>query len=159
MRVDSINDLPPALRQQAVDQLLKQQTQNTEDDRNIGKAKPSKYNNNPADRNGIKFDSKKEAARFDYLVMLQKAGAIRELKLQCDFTLWEAFTKTDGERVRAMRYRADFCYERKTDPGVNGNSYWVRVVEDVKSRATRTKDYIIKKKAMENILGISIQEV
>ena len=64
--------------------------------------------------------------------MLQ-AGLIRELRLQQDFTLQEAYTTPDGRRIRAIRYCADFCYERKTQTG------WEKIVEDVKSRATRTQ--------------------
>ena len=74
-----------------------------------------KYHNQKAVRyvgdNAIRFDSQKEARRFDELMLLQKAGKIRELKLQVDFTLQEAYTMPDtGNRVRAIRYRADFTY-------------------------------------------------
>ena len=74
-----------------------------------------KYRNRKAERyvgdNAIRFDSQKEARRFDELILLLKAGKIRELKLQVDFTLQEAYTMPDtGNRVRAIRYRADFTY-------------------------------------------------
>ncbi len=51
------------------------------------------------------------------------------MRLQQDFTLQEAYTTPDGRRIRAIRYCADFCYERKTQNG------WEKIVEDVKSRA------------------------
>ena len=94
-----------------------------------------RYHNEKTENSGIRFDSKKEAARFDTLRLRMAAGEIRNLKLQQDFTLQEAYTLPNGERVRAIRYRADFCYEE-----FNQEKRWVPVVEDVKSRATRTRE-------------------
>lgn len=54
---------------------------------------------------------------------------------------------------------ADFSYERPTEPDQNGYIHWVYVVEDVKSKATRTEKYKIKKKLMLECLGIAIEEV
>lgn len=76
----------------------------------------NKYGNKKAVRNGITFDSQKEAARYDQLMLRLCAGEIRDLKLQPEFTLQEAFTTPLGERVRAIKYRADFAYERPTEP-------------------------------------------
>lgn len=126
--------------------------------------KPRKYHNQPVDRlmpkgRKLHFDSKKEARRYDELMLLLRAGKIRNLKLQPQFTLQEAYIKPDGERVRATRYKADFSYERPTEPDANGQVYWVPVVEDVKSRATRTRLYLDKKKRMLERFGISVQEV
>lgn len=56
-----------------------------------------------------------------------------------------------GRRVRAIRYRADFTYHE----GAKG----VQVVEDVKSRATRTREYAVKKKLLKDRFGIDITEV
>ena len=63
----------------------------------------------------------------------------------------EAYTDTEGRRVRAIRYRADFTYHE----GAQG----VQVVEDVKSRATRTREYAMKKKLLKDRFGIDITEV
>ena len=52
----------------------------------------NKYGNKKAVRNGITFDSQKEAARYDQLMLRLCAGEIRDLKLQPEFTLQEAFT-------------------------------------------------------------------
>lgn len=101
------------------------------------------------DRGKIRFDSKKEARRYDALLVLLAAGAIAELKIQPEFTLTEAYTTPEGERVRAWRYRADFSYKR------NG----VLIVEDVKSSATRTRVYINNCKMMREKYGIEVQEV
>ena len=50
----------------------------------------------------------KEARRFDFLIERERRGEIRDLRLQVDFTLQEAYTDMEGHRVRAIRYRADF---------------------------------------------------
>ena len=46
-----------------------------------------KYHNTKVIYNGIKFDSKKERARFITLKQLEKAGIIKELELQPKFLL------------------------------------------------------------------------
>ena len=107
----------------------------------------------------VDFDSKKEARRYDELVAMLQAGQIRELKLQPQFTIQEAFTTPEGRRVRAIRYQADFSYERPTAPDVTGEIHWLKVVEDVKSRATKTRVYEIKKKLLQEKFGIEIREV
>ena len=86
-------------------------------------------------------------------------GQIRELKLQPQFTIQEAFTTPEGRRVRAIRYQADFSYERPTAPDVTGEIHWLKVVEDVKSCATKTRVYEIKKKLLQEKFGIEIREV
>lgn len=65
----------------------------------------------------------------------------------------------EGRRVRAIRYQADFSYERPTAPDVTGEIHWLKVVEDVKSRATKTRVYEIKKKLLQEKFGIEIREV
>lgn len=114
----------------------------------------AKYGNKKTVRNGITFDSQKEAARYDALMLLLAVGEIRDLKLQPEFTLQEAFTTPDGERVRAVKYRADFSYKRRVREGVD--TRWERVVEDVKG--FRTKDYELKRKLMLG-LGIKVTEL
>ena len=127
----------------------------------VGKAqrKKRKYHNEPTVSHGITFDSKKEARRYEELLLMLKAGTIRRLKLQVDFTLQEAYTTPEGERVHAMRYRADFAYERPTRPDAAGVVYWIPVVEDVKSNATATDKYKIKKKLMLEKFNITVKEV
>lgn len=135
--------------------------------------KPRKYRNQPTERiagdgKTIKFDSKREAARYDELMLMLKSGQIRDLRLQQNFTLQEAYTLPDGTRVRSIVYKADFCYELLTehkclvDGGVVYETCqdWVKVVEDVKGgKATQTKVYAMKKKMMRDKYGITIQEV
>ena len=106
--------------------------------------------------------------------MLKRAerfGLICDLRLQQNFTLIEGFTKPDGERVRAVVYKADFTYrvaKSRTHPAAVFNAtdmkYWAGmeqgalVIEDVKSVGTRTRVYINKKKMMAQ-KGYTIREV
>ena len=154
----NLSDLPPKYQQQAVEKYMKQQkrrgpvppaaaVQNTD--------RAAKYRNTPTERvtaSGavLRFDSQTEARRYDHLTLRQQAGEIHDLRLQVDFTLQEAYTDQEGRRVRAIRYRADFTY-RERDGRL--------VVEDVKSKPTRTREYLIKRKLMKERRGIDITEV
>ncbi len=119
--------------------------------------KRSKYGNRKVVRDGIKFDSEREATRFAELKVLRAMGRIRDLRLQANFTLVEGYTTIEGKRIKPMVYRADFTYERATEPDRNGTVYWLREVEDAKG--TKTKDYLLKKKLMQDKYGITIREV
>lgn len=119
--------------------------------------KRSKYGNRKVVRDGIKFDSEREAERFGELKVLQAMGKIRNLRLQANFTLVEGYKTIDGERIKPMVYRADFTYERATEPDCRGTVYWLREVEDAKGM--KTKDYLLKKKLMQDKFGITIREV
>ena len=154
----NLSDLPPKYQQQAMEKYIKQQTRrgpmpSAADAQDPGK--PMKYRNNPTERvtpSGavLRFDSQKEARRYDHLILRQQAGEIRDLRLQVDFTLQEAYTDQEGRRIRAIRYRADFTYKER-----DGRL----VVEDVKCRPTRTREYLIKRKLMKEQRGIDITEV
>ena len=101
-----------------------------------------KYNNKKATRtqNSIefKFDSKAEAAYFDYLVAKQKAGKIKAFSTQPQFVLTGGFViRTDKtkSKVPGLLYTADFR--------IFENDGTETVVE-VKGQVT--KDYTIRKK-------------
>lgn len=113
--------------------------------------KPKKYHNNKTELDGILFDSKKEAERYAELKMLQDYGQIHDLMLQVPFELIPT-QKDENNRVieRACTYVADFTYIDK-----NGK----RIVEDVKSEATKTRLYGVKRKLMLYVHGIRITEV
>ena len=124
--------------------------------------KKNKYRNEKTVRimpNGEEheFHSKKEAERYDALMLLQKAGEIRTLKLQVRYCLQEAYTTFEGERVKSIDYIADFVYERRTAPDNYGQRYWLPVVEDVKGM--RTRDYALKAKLFRSRYGFAIREV
>ncbi len=123
------------------------------------KARESKYRNQPTTVNGIRFDSRKEANRYMELMALQQAGKIRKLRLQVQYTLQESYITDTGKRVRAIRYVADFAYERAALPDCTGESRWIPVVEDVKSRPTKTAQYEMKKKLLQERFNLTITEV
>lgn len=125
----------------------------------VGKTKAPKYHNQPDSRGNLRFDSKKEARRYDELILMLKAGQIRNLRLQQQYTLQESYITETGERVRAIHYVADFAYERPTAPDKYGTVFWLPVVEDVKSRATKTAQYEMKKKLLRERFNLTITEV
>lgn len=80
-----------------------------------------KYHNVPTEVDGIKFPSKGEARRWFELKLLEKGGAIKDLKRQVRFDL----TGRRGSKVGI--YTLDFAYLE------NGRS----VVEEFKGFAAR----------------------
>ena len=111
----------------------------------------SKYRNQKTTLDGVTFDSRKEAERWAELKLLERAGEISFLQRQVNFTLIPKQTR-DGKVIeRPVTYKADFTY-RDNESGLD-------VVEDVKSQATKTREYIIKRKLMLWEYGIEIKEV
>ena len=98
-----------------------------------------KYRNQKTAVNGITFDSKKEAARYGELKILERAGKIKELKLQVKYDL-----AVNGLKI--CSYKSDFTYFEEGQ----------QITEDVKGMKTRV--YEIKKKLMKAIHGIEIRE-
>jgi hypothetical protein len=103
----------------------------------------SKYGSVKTELDGITFDSKAEAKRYAELKILARGGLISDLKLQPKFPL-----EVNGLVVAT--YIADFSYRAGTQ-GL--------VIEDVKSEATKTPVYNLKKKLMKALHGIEIVEV
>ena len=79
------------------------------------------------------FDSKKEQRRYQELILLERAGEIKNLQRQKEIILQPSFKK-DGKTYRAITYRADFYYEQ------NGR----QVLEEVKGFETEV--WKLKKK-------------
>ena len=123
------------------------------------------YNVKTKTSDGTVFDSMKEARRWEQLLLLQKAGKISSLQRQVSYELlpnqyetYERYSKSgkrlkDGTRLveRKVEYVADFVYADAETGAL--------VVEDTKSPATRTKDFVIKRKLMYAVHGIKIKEV
>lgn len=123
----------------------------------------NKYGNKKIITQDGTFDSRKEYFRFKELSLLEKAGAIQELKRQVKYVLIPAQREPSKEVYKKgekkgqpkpgrvieneCSYYADFVYE------LNGET----VVEDTKG--FKTKEYIIKRKLMLWIHGVSIREV
>jgi hypothetical protein len=102
----------------------------------------NKYNAKKTYVDGIAFDSKKEAKRYQELKLLERGGVISDLDCQVKF---ELIPKQEGERP--CYYVADFVYTE------NGK----KVVEDVKG--FRTDIYKLKRKLMLWVHGIRVVEV
>lgn len=70
----------------------------------------AKYHNRKVTRDGETFDSVKEYRRFCELRLLERAGAVTDLRRQVKFELIPA-QRIDGKVVeRACSYVADFVY-------------------------------------------------
>ena len=121
----------------------------------------NKYHNRKVKtRDGLVHASKREARRWNELLLLERAGQIKDLQRQVKFVLITAQREqgTIGKRggikkgkliERECNYIADFVYiDTKTEK---------MVVEDTKG--CRTKDYIIKRKLLLWVHGIRIKEI
>lgn len=155
-----IDRLSPAAQKQILDKLRAQQGEKIAAE----PEKRSKYGARKATRTTesgatITFDSQKEARRYDELLLMQQAGRIQGLRLQPQYTLQESYVTPEGERIRAIRYVADFSYQERRLGAGGVNESWYKVVEDVKSTATRTREYELKRKMMMDLRGIRIREV
>lgn len=109
----------------------------------MSKQRRAKYGNVRTTIDGISFASKREAERYGQLKILERAGEVRNLRLQVPFPL-----RVAGELV--CTYVADFAYEDR-------RLGWTEVVEDAKG--VRTREYAIKRKLMRAVHGVEIREV
>ena len=114
----------------------------------LAKPKPSKYRNRKTVVDGIAFDSAKEAKRWCELLLLERAGEIRNLRRQTKYRL-----DVNGKFIG--HYKDDFSYDKDDKRLV---ICW-RIVEDVKSKATRTPVYRLKKRLMLACHAITVTEV
>ena len=96
-----------------------------------------KFNAITTQRNGFKFDSKKEAAYYDQLMMLQRNGDVVFFLRQVPFHLPGNIT-----------YRVDFQVFL-----ADGS------VEFIDVKGMRTPQYIAKKKMVEALYPVEIMEV
>lgn len=125
----------------------------------------NKYGNRKITRDGETFDSAKEYRRYNELLLLERAGAIRGLERQVAFELipaqyeevctGEYYKRGDrkGEPKmkqicveKAVTYYADFVYFEGDE----------KIVEDAKG--FMTPEYKIKKKLLLYLFGIKIRE-
>ena len=108
----------------------------------------SKFGNKKTLVDGVWFDSKKEAARYQDLKLLQAAKIIRNLMVQQVFELVPSVV-LNGRKRPPVRYKADFTYFDDTKGGAF-------VVEDTKG--FRTEGYKIKRHLMKAVHGIEVLE-
>ena len=106
--------------------------------------RPHKYHAQPTTIDGIRFDSKKEATRYGWLLYRQKIGEIRDLRYQVRYSITVTNLQT-GELRDVAAYVADFEYFDVAADHV--------ITEDVKGM--RTALYRLKKKLVEAQYGPS----
>jgi hypothetical protein len=95
------------------------------------KKQGTKYNNIITVIDGITFDSKKEARRYQDLKLLQRAGEIKSFDRQVWYTLRPAFIDNEGKKHQAWAYVADFVLHLPDG---------TKIIEDVKGgNATKTR--------------------
>lgn len=102
----------------------------------------SKYHNQRTEHKGIQFDSRKEKARYQELLYMERAGLISNLELQPRYDL------VVNEHKLGF-YRGDFRYVDVATGAV--------VLEDCKG--VRTAVYMLKKKLVKALYGVEISEV
>lgn len=66
-----------------------------------------KYSAIPTEVRGIRFASKKEAKRYQELLLMKAQGIIKDIELQPSYLLQEGFER-NGKKHRPINYRADF---------------------------------------------------
>ena len=105
-------------------------------------SKTNKYHNKKIIIDGIKFDSKKEGNYYLKLKMLEKAGKIKDLKLQVPFLLLNTI-KYKNKTYSKVQYYADFQY-------LDVETGKIKII-DVKSEITKKdKVYRLKIKMLLN---------
>lgn len=107
-----------------------------------GVEKRSKYGNKKCEEDGYVFDSAKELRRYRELKILQRTKAISALRVHPVIPL-----RVGG--VVVCEYEPDFDYNCGDD----------MVIEDVKSKPTKTPVYVIKRKLLFAIYGVEVKEI
>jgi len=116
--------------------------------------KPNKYHATVVHVDGLRFDSMREAARYKELQVLIAAGEITDLEIHPGFPLMVLELGHDGPPLilhTIGMYHADFKYRNVRTNNV--------IVEDVKSKPTRTEAYKLRKKFVEAQHQLTIVEV
>lgn len=113
-------------------------------------AKRPKYGNRRVVVDGITFDSIAESKRWQELRQMEEEGLISHLERQPRFNLRSGTNPVRYPSGRQAFYKADFAY-------FDGNK---RIVEDVKSKATKTDVYKLKRAIVEAMHpAVTITEV
>lgn len=160
MTFNSPEDMPPGLRklyEQQVGQKVrqtaaKQRLAELEQQSDSAQPKESKYHAKPTEiqldsGETVRFDSRKEAKRWEELQIMQQMGKIYDLRRQVKYELIPP-QKAEGYSERGVYYIADFVYKQ------NGRE----VVEDTKSPITRKNPvFVIKRKLMLWRYGITLK--
>lgn len=109
----------------------------------------SKYGAKRCSVGAEKYRSQRERDRHQDLLLMERGGAVRNLRREVVYVLAPA-VKVQGRNRPPLRYIADFVYERTKEGG------WITVVEDAKG--VRTAVYSVKRHLMMAVHGIEILE-
>ena len=115
----------------------------------VGSRKPSKYRNKKVVFDGIKFDSIRECNRYQELSLLERTGAIRELRCQVRIPLTASKNPVRSKKGRQLAYVVDFKYWDVTERRMR--------YEDVKGYDTRLS--ALKVAVVEAESGIMVEIV
>lgn len=95
----------------------------------------TKYHAKKTEVNGIVFDSRLEAERYQQLMLLEQAGEITGLQLQVEFQILKGWKNPEtGEKIKSRYYVADFVYHDRL------SGHWI--IEDTKG--IETADFRLK---------------
>jgi hypothetical protein len=94
-----------------------------------------KYGNKKVCLDGYEFDSQKEANRYCELKLLVRVGEITDLKVHPEYVVWEG-ARCGRRQRRVIKLVPDFEYIE------NGQ----KIVEDVKTKPTKTRAFMLKLK-------------
>ena len=114
----------------------------------------NKYQARSVRVDGILFDSQREAARYQELKLLVQADLIADLEVHPGFPLQVMALHEEGPpwTVHTVgMFHADFRYRNLRTDNV--------IVEDVKSKPTKTEAYQLRKKIVEAVHGVTIVEI
>lgn len=113
------------------------------------KTKKNKYKNKKTKG----FDSKTESTRYDTLLLLERIGSIKDIKLQPRFKLLDSF-KYGQDKIseRSVHYTADFQYFDLRKNKI--------IIEEIKSVYTSKEvAYVIRRKLFKNSIKDKFDEM
>ena len=90
LRFESMADMPPRMRELYARQQIDLSGAAAPAPLAKGSQGKPKYGSQKAERGTIRFDSQKEARRYDELMVMLRGGIITDLRLQPQFTLQES---------------------------------------------------------------------
>lgn len=109
---------------------------------------PRKYGNKKTNVDGFVFDSKAEATRWTELKLLERAGAISDLKRQVGYVLAPAVRLGNAQRMKpALKLIVDFQYRDVRDGRV--------ILEDTKG--VQTEAFRIKLHLLKDRYGMEVR--
>ena len=123
------------------------------------KQNKSKYKNEPVTVDGVRYDSKNEMRRYNFLKLMERAGEISNLRYHVKYPLFPKGTVEirrfpDGREVVLKRYEREHWYEADF---VYTNKKGEDIVEDFKGFVTDT--FKEKRDALKELYGIDIKIV